>query len=1226
MLSDSVERLAVALVQTAVIDMGCLFREQAISDQGIDAHVETTDAIGAGSGRLLALQVKGGRSFFREPTEGGWWFRFSERHAKLWLRHSLPVVVVLVDTDTRVSYWREISPDSIESTGTNWKVEVLRSNTLDLAMAEWTELVDRKSIVAIDSSDNALETLPPRVVKVVRKLRHQSGADAQSLAAYLSEGRGNPGGIVRSLIAARPRWMEHSSGLAWRAVALFAGDHDLDLLAAESYEIAARSGDSEGDSLVNAALHLVAIDPDRAELLIERASEQGVVRRIEILGRAWLNRIAGRGEVAHLISELRVNSKELLESGAIQAFLAHEARRDGNTGEAVRRSALAIAAAPDEIPVMQSRARTVMWAVEVGELESDAADEAVQLLNDAITQARQWGGSTRELTVELARACLLRGDYTSIIEACLPFPHGSASQEDAADGDVREAATLAAALSGREDLVDRIVAGGEPLSPQFLYRIGRVELDRDGLIAAFEQQLEKSTVVGDNVATVSALVELSKVGVDRLSDLDELVRRGVVASRVRDLAAALLDAHPDFDGGLARLRSLASNDKQAAEILVAMLMRRSRFDEAVAVCDRILLLGRDDLFTVRRAEAMIEGRLIDAETVAVDTAASVPGFARERGRMLTFAAGEAAERGDWQVAESRLRNVVGLTAKPGAASVWHLVTAQLALGKFQTALRSVDTYEPEVRDANEARLWMQAVAPHPWDGRRASQALGIADAIDDPQLAVAILAHLIRTTTPDDETHADDAIGADLAEKRSAALESVPGELRRQAFDALERLTSEFGEEVGIQVISGSRDAQVEAIEKLLRERAERNDALSEIVEQARGGLMPFGLVAAVAGRSLMEVLVSRALGVLPAASADEDDYGSEFDAAQGAIGRRVVIDSTALLTVSNERLRELTAEFSSVITSDETARDTVTALTDIRIASSSPGTLAWDNAAGGIRLSEVPPQEYLRQLQRVGRVSALLNKLVVDTVRRPGESLRIEADAVSEAWASTIELAREQGLPLWSDDLAVRSLARSLGLDAFGTPALCDAVRQRGGIKVEDADLVVREAAAEVLVLAADRLVDLPLEAGDLVRLARAEDPVTGLHHLARASWWAWQERPFHQLSELVPVMVEAKISAMETLRAAMHGVAAAASSPEIAARLVCMVALVPYPGSETIESLVAALRIAKEVGDEKGFPDPIAELAAVTVLLRRIGLADDTTEGRAKAAAIELNKLAGS
>ncbi len=77
-----------------------LFREQPTEDYGIDAHTEVVDGEEV-TGRLLALQIKSGSSWFNEPAPGGWWFRPDTQHVHYWLDHSLPVIAVLYDPAIR---------------------------------------------------------------------------------------------------------------------------------------------------------------------------------------------------------------------------------------------------------------------------------------------------------------------------------------------------------------------------------------------------------------------------------------------------------------------------------------------------------------------------------------------------------------------------------------------------------------------------------------------------------------------------------------------------------------------------------------------------------------------------------------------------------------------------------------------------------------------------------------------------------------------------------------------------------------------------------------------------------------------------------------------------------------------------------------------------------------------------------------------------------------------
>lgn len=109
--------------------MGWCFREQPTSDFGIDAHVETV-VDGHLTGRLLAIQIKSGASYFREERPAGYVYRGDAKHLKYWLDHALPVILVLCDGSARVCVWESFSESTITRTGKGWRLEIPRTNRL----------------------------------------------------------------------------------------------------------------------------------------------------------------------------------------------------------------------------------------------------------------------------------------------------------------------------------------------------------------------------------------------------------------------------------------------------------------------------------------------------------------------------------------------------------------------------------------------------------------------------------------------------------------------------------------------------------------------------------------------------------------------------------------------------------------------------------------------------------------------------------------------------------------------------------------------------------------------------------------------------------------------------------------------------------------------------------------------------------------------------------------
>jgi len=111
--------------------LGWLFREQPTEDYGIDAHAEIVDGDSV-EGKLLALQIKSGQSWFKESGPGGWWFRPRAEHVQYWTNHSLPVVVVLYRPESRKCYWQLVNQATLVATsGGGWKLLVPEVHVLD---------------------------------------------------------------------------------------------------------------------------------------------------------------------------------------------------------------------------------------------------------------------------------------------------------------------------------------------------------------------------------------------------------------------------------------------------------------------------------------------------------------------------------------------------------------------------------------------------------------------------------------------------------------------------------------------------------------------------------------------------------------------------------------------------------------------------------------------------------------------------------------------------------------------------------------------------------------------------------------------------------------------------------------------------------------------------------------------------------------------------------------
>ncbi|MDN7861594.1 DUF4365 domain-containing protein [Burkholderia cepacia] len=121
-------------------DLGHIFRDKRKRDIGIDAEIEFVErdertSEKRGTGRLIALQIKCGLSYFKEIDGESFVFRGEMKHLDYWLGHSLPVLILLCHPEERTVYWVEVTPSAVTRLSSGWKILVPKRNLL--AKAKW---------------------------------------------------------------------------------------------------------------------------------------------------------------------------------------------------------------------------------------------------------------------------------------------------------------------------------------------------------------------------------------------------------------------------------------------------------------------------------------------------------------------------------------------------------------------------------------------------------------------------------------------------------------------------------------------------------------------------------------------------------------------------------------------------------------------------------------------------------------------------------------------------------------------------------------------------------------------------------------------------------------------------------------------------------------------------------------------------------------------------------
>lgn len=124
-----IERLGVNLIESKFLGFEWIFREEPIVDMGIDAQIELCEN-GLPTGRLIALQIKTGKSWFKEKNKDGYTYRGSLTHLNYWKSHSLPVIVVLCDVEEQKVWWELVSAKSVSYTNKAWKMTMPYNQSL----------------------------------------------------------------------------------------------------------------------------------------------------------------------------------------------------------------------------------------------------------------------------------------------------------------------------------------------------------------------------------------------------------------------------------------------------------------------------------------------------------------------------------------------------------------------------------------------------------------------------------------------------------------------------------------------------------------------------------------------------------------------------------------------------------------------------------------------------------------------------------------------------------------------------------------------------------------------------------------------------------------------------------------------------------------------------------------------------------------------------------------
>ncbi|OXE98090.1 uncharacterized protein DUF4365 [Flavobacterium araucananum] len=124
------ERLGVNAVEKIFLDYGWIPRDILQTDVGIDMEVEICEN-DEPTGQLIGVQIKSGKSYFKENRFGEITYDGDPVHLKYWLKHSLPIILVLHNPETGHTLWEKIIEEKIQYTKSRWKIDIPKSQRLN---------------------------------------------------------------------------------------------------------------------------------------------------------------------------------------------------------------------------------------------------------------------------------------------------------------------------------------------------------------------------------------------------------------------------------------------------------------------------------------------------------------------------------------------------------------------------------------------------------------------------------------------------------------------------------------------------------------------------------------------------------------------------------------------------------------------------------------------------------------------------------------------------------------------------------------------------------------------------------------------------------------------------------------------------------------------------------------------------------------------------------------
>ncbi|MFD7012369.1 hypothetical protein [Rhodococcus jostii] len=713
-------------------------------------------------------------------------------------------------------------------------------------------------------------------------------------------------------------------------------------------------------------------------------------------------------------------------------------------------------------------ARLLMTQAQLGEAihRESTLQRAMDLALSARDQRRRWGGDSVEAITLAADIAIVTHYSAALWMIVRPEPDGNATTAEASDPRLIGKAGLAAAMRGQFDLARTLAASAPPFESAWINALTReLELGTETaeltecLAGLWREAWELATNDDERLIAARGILILDPQ--TSLEGFDEL--RNQAPQAVADIEAQIdvLGARPNESAASRkmRLKRMSLNNALAATALSNILTDDGDIDEAArTLTDAADRFGDQHLrlraVMVLAQNGQLERAAQEAKLALTRTSERWPGRRAAHEVILQ----SAMEQGDWPTATTHARQLHDL-ADGNPHYLWELITVLQADEKFEEAWRIVTSRADtlEFKDERQAALLIELTKRCGTQQQLFQVCLAALRKFGtNEQFAAFTLASVYRSDTAT-SARASAGPDANCDDLDDDAMGHITEDELRELHEHTRTFIDRFPDSKyfrSIQLSDTEDPAKILAqITPFLKDSA--SDEREAVAREVRGGRLPAGVLSMTYGRTYTEILVRRAAGSLQLASGDPDELWRDRDALTGYLNTKpsLVIDisflNTADLLSPNTRDAVLAFVSRQSLISAASIKDLRSARDTFAMRSTM--SMSYDNATEGAIVHEIDQSDadmLADRSQRLVKMSLLFHRIDNHgSLRRDPATSSLE----NQPWLNAIRECQDRRGTLCSDDAALRRLARSEGVPAFGTLAILTELASSGEITESD-------------------------------------------------------------------------------------------------------------------------------------------------------------------------------